>query len=216
MELGDTSNSKKPLWVDIDYGIVPLFKLMRYTLQSNVNNKTWNYKREQLTNYINDFASVNPDYVGQKHRYVYSQASPDFYTSCPLKGLLKVDIETRTDQAWFGEIYEFLGEPLFIKKKNQEQADEDDGYIISILLNTKDMISEFVIFDAKDITKGPISRTKLPVTIPFGLHGSFAPGLTFDPNELLSRWKANIAIESKSWNQMSGGFSGLGLSNGLF
>jgi hypothetical protein len=54
-----------------------------------------------------------------------------------------------------GAADEFLGEPIFAKKKDAApDADEDDGYILSFLNNWKAGLSEFVVFDAKDISKG--------------------------------------------------------------
>jgi hypothetical protein len=54
-----------------------------------------------------------------------------------------------------GTADEFLGEPIFAKKKDAApDADEDDGYILSFLNNWKAGLSEFVVFDAKDISKG--------------------------------------------------------------
>ena len=75
--------------------------------------------------------------------------------------------------------------------------------------------TEFVIFDAKHIDRGPISRSPISAYIPFGLHGSFADGLVFNFDDVARRFTASKALDSKNWNEMSGGFSGLGLSNGL-
>ena len=83
-------------------------------------------------------------------------------------------------------------------------------------MNIKENRSEFVIFDAKDITKGPISRQQLPVKVPFGLHGNWVPNLTFEPEGILRRHKACKAVDAKSWNTMTGGFSGLGITQDMF
>jgi hypothetical protein len=46
---------------------------------------------------------------------------------------------------------------VFAKRKNAKpDAEEDDGYILSFLNNWKAGLSEFVVFDARDISKGPI------------------------------------------------------------
>lgn len=91
-----------------------------------------------------------------------------------------------------------------------------------------------------------MSRLPLPVFVPHGLHGSFAPGLLFDPNDTARRHKvgthaidricsvgacvyvymylhinifvrmracaqACLALDKRRWNEMTGGFSGLGI-----
>lgn len=97
---------------------------------------------------------------------------------------------------WFGQPYEYLSEPVFARRSASVSRDsgslegaEDDGYIVTILFNGKDMTSQFVVFDAADIAAGPVSRVDLPRTLSFGLHGTFVPDLVFDADDLLRRWK---------------------------
>ena len=92
--------------------------------------------------------------------------------------------------------FEFLGESIFVPRGAGTQHDEsgsgpgsgsgvglgspaaeDDGYVLTLLFNGRDMTSEFLIFDAQRVQDGPVSRLPLPTKVPFGLHGSFAPGL---------------------------------------
>jgi all-trans-8'-apo-beta-carotenal 15,15'-oxygenase len=124
--------------------------------------------------------------------------------------VIKVDCDAKIEQRWFGMPYEFIQEPSIAPKK-EASRDEDDVYVIALLHNTRDMITEFVVFDGKAIDQGPISRTKLPVYIPYGLHGSFVPNLVFNADDVQRKWTAHNAIESKSWNKMNGGFAGLGI-----
>ena len=44
-------------------------------------------------------------------------------------------------------------------------------YAGTYLTNGRDLISEFLLFKAKDISQGPIQRIKLPVFMSIGLHG---------------------------------------------
>lgn len=62
-------------------------------------------------------------------------------------------------------------------------APEDGGYLVAISSKSKDLTSDVVIFDAQDITKGPITRLPIPTYIPYGLHGNFISNLTFDYEE---------------------------------
>ena len=56
-------------------------------------------------------------------------------------------------------------------------------------MDTKHMQSYFMVFDAKKIEEGPISRLLLPTFIPFGLHGYFVHGLTHDFDDITRRFK---------------------------
>ena len=133
-----------------------------------------------------------------------------------MSGIMKLDCSSGFEDRWFGEIYEVMQEPVLAMKTDSlpddPERDEDDIYVLVLLHNAKDYITELLVFDGRSICNGPVSRTKLPVYIPYGLHGTFAPGLVFNKDDVERRWLACNALESKSWNKMDGGFSGLGIS----
>merc|ERR1712146_549817 len=139
-------------------------------------------------------------------RYVYGSCGSDTAQSTPVQGLLKIDTKTDTEIKWMGEKHEYLGESIFVARPGRGmEGAEDDGYVLSLLFDGKENKSEFVIFDAKDIAKGPISQQQLPVQVPFGLHGNWVPDLTFEPESIIRRHKACKAVDAKSWNTMTGG-----------
>jgi hypothetical protein len=95
-------------------------------------------------------------------------------------------------------------------------AAEDDGYLLTILCNGKKKTSDFLIFDAKNVSKGPVYRSPLPTFIPTGLHGCYADGLTHDFENISRRFKAWNALDrQRGWNEVKSGFSGLGISYDL-
>ncbi len=47
---------------------------------------------------------------------------------------------------------------------------EDDGYVITLVTDTRDWTSQSLVFDARDITRGPVARVFLPQRVPFGFH----------------------------------------------
>ena len=68
---------------------------------------------------------------------------------------------------------------------------EDDGFIVSLLFNgeTKDSFSECLVFDALNISAGPLYRLAIPTNIPIGFHGCWADGLVFDEEDMARKWK---------------------------
>lgn len=97
------------------------------------------------------------------------------------------------------------------------------------MVDTKHMQSYFMVFDAKNVEKGPVSKLLLPTYVPYGLHGCFVEGLTQDFEDITRRFivsllhasillalhfgKATKALDSKlGWNEVNSGFSGLGIS----
>ena len=93
----------------------------------------------------------------------------------------------------------------------ENEAREDDGYVLSFLSNWKAGKSYFVIFDARNISKGiflkiavllfryfcffsfkfsfsflgPIYKSKLSVALPSGLHGTYVNGLVYEQNDII-------------------------------
>lgn len=203
-------------WLNLDYAAtVPYPLLTRYSLTPpKAEGKPWSYSKRILSQSCLDFPSINPLFVCKKHRFVYASAGSDLTKSSPFQGLVKVDIEQGKETSWFPEPHQFLGEPCFVNKQrnSEDVCDEDDGYILTFLNDGRLKSTEFVIFDAKNISQGPISRSAISSYIPFAIHGSFAPNLVFDKENIIRRFTASLALDSKNWNEMTGGFSGLGLS----
>ncbi len=71
---------------------------------------------------------------------------------------------------------------------DQLSFQEDDGYLITYAWDGKEQKSSLLIFDAKNIAQGPISRSAIPTNVPFGLHGCFAPDLVFDEKDTKNKF----------------------------
>jgi len=221
--LGDTSDSPQPIWKTINYERdVAFSKLHRYTLTPvDSAASSYTFTERELSSTQVEFPSVNPRVSCRPHRFIYASCGSDELRSTPVQGLVKLDTVKGVEEKWMPEAHEFLGESIFVERKGVSsgstastatEREEDDGYVISFLFNGRDMKTDLVVFDAQKVKDGPISRLQLPVKVPFGLHGSFAPGLVFDSEAVLRRHKAAKALDTKSgWGEMTGGFSGLGI-----
>ena len=55
-------------------------------------------------------------------------------------------------------------------------GEEDQGYVITLATNIADYRSEAWIFNAQQITAGPIARVRLPGRVPAGFHALWLPG----------------------------------------
>eukprot|EP01038_Epipyxis_sp_PR26KG_P011296 gene11296-15154_t len=174
-----------PIWLheNIFESIIPYSKIIRYTLtkaDNIANSNAWQYQSTELSEIMTDFPTIHPKFVGRKNRFVYSNAGMDIHKSTPLCGLIKIDIKHHNSTSWYGNKYETLQEVTFVERNNnsnnlhgQEDDNEDNGYLIGYLFNGQLKRSDFVIFDAKNISKGPIYKIEIPTHIPYGLHGTF-------------------------------------------
>ena len=66
----------------------------------------------------------------------------------------------------------YCSESPFVPRANA--VDEDDGYLVSFVIDENKGTSECVILDAKHIEAGPIARIGLPHKISNGTHACWA------------------------------------------
>ena len=88
-------------------------------------------------------------------------------------GLVKHDLLTgREERYTFGEGV-FGSETPFAPRLGATA--EDDGYLVTFTTDVGRDLSECLVFDATDLTKGPIARVRLPERISAGTHSCWAP-----------------------------------------
>jgi beta,beta-carotene 9',10'-dioxygenase len=104
------------------------------------------------------------------YRYVYGDGmrggDSDF-----LDQLVKVDVDSGDVKAW-SEDGCYPGEPVFVPAPDQRS--EDDGVILSVVLDARAESSFLVVLDASSFEE--IARALAPLRIPFGFHGSYFRG----------------------------------------
>ena len=199
------SSSKKSVW--------------RYT----VNVSGGSIEKKCISDVPAYFGTVNPAVSGQKYQYAYAAVGGMGNANAPPQGIGKINVDTNEMDVWYPAEYEFCGEPMFAPKKKLDEdgkieggsGSEDDGYIISVLMNGREKTSEVVILDASNIPAGPVARLPLGIGIPHGLHGCFASSeeCNWSAEEIERRAKLADKMESRGnmWNEVKSDFSGLGL-----
>lgn len=148
---------------NIDAGIIPDVKLMRFHLDF----KTKYCKATQLSDMTLEFGRYNYQQKNmQEYQFLYSagwREEKEFF-DC----LVKTDFKTESDKIW-GEEDCYPGEPLFIPDPSSDK--EDQGVVISIVLDSKNEHSYLIILDAE--TWRELARVEVSHIIPYGLHGNF-------------------------------------------
>ncbi|MDA9918584.1 carotenoid oxygenase family protein [Erythrobacter sp.] len=124
---------------------------------------------ERLSDRIVEFGMINPAYLMEKSRYVWSTTSrPGWFL---FNGYVRHDTETGEEQAYQLPDSVYASESPMIPRKNASA--EDDGYLITFLIDENSGMSELAILDASDIAKGPICRARLPHKISSGVHSTW-------------------------------------------
>jgi beta,beta-carotene 9',10'-dioxygenase len=105
---------------------------------------------------------------GLSYRYAYGSSAGD---AAFLKRLVKIDVADGSHVVW-DEPDAWAGEPVFVPRAGGDGiAAEDDGVVLSVVLDTATATSFLLVLDAQSFTE--IARARAPHHIPFGFHGQF-------------------------------------------
>jgi carotenoid cleavage dioxygenase len=134
------------------------------------NLRTGQTREHDLDDEMTEFPMVDGGCNGLAYRYSYNATSVNGFWL--LNGLKKYDLATGTTQRWEAGPGVYVSEAPFARRDGG--TDEDDGYLLSFLANLNTGKGECAIFDARDITPGPICRVVLPQQVPMGAHAFWA------------------------------------------
>ncbi|WCM27125.1 carotenoid oxygenase family protein [Sphingomonas sp. QA11] len=127
-------------------------------------------REERLDDRILEFGMINQRVAGRKHRYIYSTTSrPGWFL---FNGFVKHDLETGQSWEVMLEDGRYASEAPFAPRSNA--IDEDDGYLVSFVIDENRGTSECVLIDCKRFEDGPICRIALPHKICSGTHAHWA------------------------------------------
>ncbi len=116
-----------------------------------------------------EFPRCHPDLNGKPYRYGYTVAVAGYDFPAIYKHDLRSGTATQFD----------LGpgrqgaEPVFVPKDNAEA--EDDGYLMTFVLDQNRNASDLIILDARDLSRPALAEVHLPVRVPYGFHGNWIP-----------------------------------------
>jgi carotenoid cleavage dioxygenase-like enzyme len=106
---------------------------------------------------------------GRRYRFAYGNGLADGDAFVTL--IQKTDVEAATTSEWAAANC-YPGEPVFVPRP--EASSEDDGVLLSLVLDAAAGRSFLLVLDARDL--GEIARANAPHAVPFGFHGQFLSG----------------------------------------
>ena len=128
------------------------------------NLKTGETREGHLDDRVLEFGMFNQRYAGKPYRYAYSTTSkPGWFL---FNGFVKHDLET--GESWEITLPDgrYASEAPFVPRLNAR--DEDDGYLVSFIIDENANRSECVLIDCKRFSDGPVCRIALPHKISSG------------------------------------------------
>lgn len=127
-------------------------------------------REERISDRIMEFGMINGRFGGRKYRYAYSTVTkPGWFL---FTGFVKTDLETGAETEFMLPEGVYASEAPFAPRIGA--VDEDDGYLVSFLIDERNGTSECVLLDAKHIEDGPVCRIALPHKICSGTHACWA------------------------------------------
>lgn len=146
---------------------VPAAALTRYTLNL-LNHSSAQVTSRQMHKAELELPRINYARNGKTYSFTWCAAStaPENFLDC----LIKLDLSENgeAEKRWYsGGCYP--GEPVFVARPGA--GEEDDGVILSTVLNSRSGTSFLLVLDARSMAE--VARLALPLHIPLGFHGQF-------------------------------------------
>ncbi|WP_269622352.1 carotenoid oxygenase family protein [Prochlorococcus marinus] len=134
-----------------------------------INLLTNKIECEILSKQCCEFAMVNPNKQGLPAKYSWMATAAKKSGNGPLQQVKKLNLINNETHYWNAGSKGFLNEPIMVP--NNPAIEEDDGWILSLIWNGESKTSELIILQASDLSHQ--ATLKLPIKIPYGLHGSW-------------------------------------------
>jgi carotenoid cleavage dioxygenase len=132
-----------------------------------MNLKTGQVREERLDDLPAEFPRQRDDWMGRKADYAYLM-------TLAMDGLVKYDLKRGGRTMHSHGTGRFGGEGVFVPKR--DGRDEDDGWVITYVVDAGSKTSEMIVVDAKDFASPPAARVIIPARIPFGFHALWISG----------------------------------------
>jgi len=135
------------------------------------NLETGETTEESLSDRCTEFPMINGRHGGRRHRYSYEARCTNGLFA--FDGLIKRDVETGSEELVEFEPGVFVSETVMAPRAGS--GAEDDGYLVTFASDMNRDLSECLVFDAADLSVGPLARIRLPERISSGTHSTWAP-----------------------------------------
>ena len=125
-----------------------------------------------------EFPMIRPSVTGHANRWAYLQRIP-FEIPATFESLMKYDLHSGayTEHRYGAGVF---GSEAPFAPRVGGSAEEDDGYVVTFVTDTRDWSSACLVFDARDVAAGPLAKVALPQRIPAGFHATWMDGALID------------------------------------
>ncbi|MDP3854095.1 carotenoid oxygenase family protein [Phenylobacterium sp.] len=147
-------------------------RLVRWTF--DLSGASDAIKEEALDDLDGEFPRFDERLSGLAYRHGWYAADPTNAKTIKQTAIAHLDHKTGKRQVYELNGGDMTSEPVFTPRS--ADADEGDGWLTAVVWRAGENRSDFLVFDAQDVAKGPIATAKLPRRVPFGFHGNWVAG----------------------------------------
>lgn len=147
------------------------------------NMRTGEVREGPIDDLNTEFPTANHNFLGRKSRISFNQVIPlaeegSTVGQCQtFDAIVRYDLESGTSQRFdYGDGVYGSEAPVAPRKGATRETSEEEAYAVTFTTNTNDWSSECLVFDAADISDGPVARVKIPHRISAGFHTTWVPG----------------------------------------
>ena len=166
----------------MEYPAAPLFPLADGTRTNNVSASLvrWTFdlaansnvvKREPLDDMAGEFPRLDERYAGLGYRHGWFAANTHRDGQIGFDAIAHIDHASGKRSDYLLNAGDAAGEPIFVPRS--ETAAEGDGWLLSVIYRGNEDASDLAVFEAQNVTAGPIATARAPRRVPFGFHGNW-------------------------------------------
>ncbi|MFT3802611.1 MAG: carotenoid oxygenase family protein [Burkholderiaceae bacterium] len=150
----------------------PVARLVRWTIDPA--GRCGGFTEQPLDDRPGEFPRLDERFAMLPYRHGYFNAAPATEATRgrdARAGLAHIDLRSGVVREWQPPLGDYCGEPVFVER--HAQADEGDGWLLSVIWRGAENRSDLAVFDATHVSDGPIAQAHLSHRVPAGFHGNW-------------------------------------------
>lgn len=128
-------------------------------------------ERRFLDDVRGEFPRLDERFAGANYRVGFYAASVNGGGDISFDAIARHDFPTGRRTQYVLPEGDSTGEPVFVPRS--PDAQEGNGYLMSIVHRGRENRSDLAVFDAGNLADGPVACAELPHRVPYGFHGNW-------------------------------------------
>ena len=150
----------------------PVAHLVRWTF--DLEGKSNTFHEQSFDDHTGEFPRLDERFamLPYRHGYYSAAAVTDADKGREARaGLAHIDLNSGRTEFYQPPLGDYCGEPIFVERSID--ASEGDGWLLSVIWRGAENRSDLAVFNASELSAGPIALAHLSHRVPAGFHGNW-------------------------------------------